>query len=56
MTDMDEWERRSLAAFRAVARERLNGYTFHQDAIADPTKRGAYEAFTALGMTPAVEA
>ena len=34
----------------------LNGYTFHQDAFEDPTKRGAYEAFIALGLTPAVEA
>ena len=34
----------------------LNAYTFHQDAFEDPVKTGPYEAFTSLGMSPAVEA
>jgi len=34
----------------------LNGYTFHQDAIADPTAKGPYEGFRELGLGLAVDA
>ncbi len=34
----------------------LNGYTFHQDSIKDPTANGPYEGFREMGLGLAVDA